>query len=99
MVNNMNYIIYPTKEAVVLPKRGYFTKGDSGTSILIISSFLAANFMGYEFKTKVKIEDMLGDYFGNNLVAWIKEFQRNNNLEVDGNIGPITLNKLKEYGM
>ena len=55
--------------------------------------------MGYEYKTKVKIDDMLGDYFGNNLVAWVKEFQRNNNLEVDGNIGPITLNKLKEYGM
>ena len=25
-------------------------------------------------------------------------FQRNNNLEADGNIGPITLGKLKEYG-
>ena len=99
MVNNMNYIIYPTNEKIKLPSRGYFTIGDKGTSIQIISSFLAANFMGYEYKTKVKIDDMLGDYFGNNLVAWVKEFQRNNNLEVDGNIGPITLNKLKEYGM
>ena len=95
----MNYIIYPTNEKIQFPKRGYFTKGDSGISIEIISSFLAANFMGYEFKTKVKIDDMLGSYFGNNLIAWVKEFQRNNNLEVDGNIGPITLNKLKEYGL
>lgn len=95
----MNYIIYPSKESVVLPKRGYFTKGDSGTSILIISSFLAANFMGYEYKTKVKIDDMLGDYFGNNLVAWVKLFQKNNGLEHDGNIGSITLNKMKEYGL
>ena len=42
---------------------------------------------------------MLGDYFGENLLSWIKEFQRNNNLEVDGNIGPITLKKLREYGL
>lgn len=95
----MEYIIYPTNEKIKLPSRGYFTKGDKGTSIQIISSFLAANFMGYEYKTKVKIDDMLGEYFGNNLIAWVKEFQRNNNLEVDGNIGPITLNKLREYGM
>lgn len=95
----MEYIIYPTNETIKLPSRGYFTKGDKGTSIQIISSFLAANFMGYEYKTKVKIDDMLGEYFGNNLIAWVKEFQRNNNLEVDGNIGPITLNKLREYGM
>lgn len=99
MVNNMNYIIYPTNEKIKFPTRGYFTKGDKGTSIQIISSFLAANFMGYEYKTKVKIDDMLGDYFGNNLVAWVKEFQRNNNLEQDGNIGPITFNKLREYGL
>ena len=95
----MEYIIYPTNEKINLPSRGYFTKGDKGTSIQIISSFLAANFMGYEYKTKVKIDDMLGEYFGNNLITWVKEFQRNNNLEVDGNIGPITLNKLREYGM
>ena len=95
----MNYIIYPTKESVVLPSRGYFTKGDKGNSIAIISSFLAANFMGYEAKTGVKIDDMLGEYLGNNLIVWIKLFQKNNDLEVDGNIGPKTLNKLKEYGL
>ena len=99
MVNNMNYIIYPSKEKITLPKRGYFTKGDSSKSIAIISSFLAANFMGYEIKTKVKIENMLGDCFGNNLLQWIKLFQKNNNLEVDGKIGPKTLNKMKEYGL
>lgn len=95
----MNYIIYPTKESVVLPSRGYFTKGDKGSSIAIISSFLAANFMCYEAKTGVKIDEMLGEYLGNNLIVWIKLFQKNNDLEVDGNIGPKTLNKLKEYGL
>ena len=99
MVNNMEYIIFPTNEKIVFPDRGYFKKGDSGNSIMIISSFLAFNFMGFEQKTKVKIDDMLGDYFGNNLEAWVKEFQRNNNLEADGCIGKITYNKLKEYGL
>lgn len=95
----MNYIIYPTNESIKFPSRGYFTKGDSGTSIEIISSFLAANFMGYEAKTGVKIDDMLGPYFGNNLIAWVKLFQKNNDLEVDGSIGPKTLAKLREYGL
>lgn len=99
MVNNMNYIIYPTNEKIKVPARGYFTKGDKGTSIQIISSFLASNFMGYEAKTNVKVEAMLGDYFGNNLLTWVKLFQKNNDLEQDGNIGSITLNKMKEYGL
>lgn len=95
----MNYIIYPTNEKIELPKRGYFTKGDKGNSIMIISSFLASNFMGYETKTNIKIESILGNYYGNNLITWVKLFQRNNKLVDDGNIGPITLNKMKEYGL
>lgn len=94
----MNYIIYPTNERVVFPERGYFKRGDSGTSILLISSFLALNFIGYEAKTGAKIEDMLGSVFGVNLEKWVKEFQRANKLEIDGCIGSITYNKMKEYG-
>lgn len=95
----MEYIITITNKKIYLPKRGYFKKGDSGIEISIISSFLAINFMGYEDKLNVKIDDMLGDYFGNNLEIWIKEFQRSNNLKVDGCIGAITLQKLREYGL
>lgn len=95
----MEYIIKPTQRKIVLPKRGYFTRGDSGEEISIISSFLAFNFLGYENKTKINIDNMLGDYFGNNLLVWIKEFQRNNGLTPDGNIGPKTLEKLREYGL
>ena len=95
----MEYIIYPTNEKITLPKKGYFSKGDSGNDILIISSFLATNFIGYEAKTNVKIDDMLGLYFGNNLETWVKLFQKNNDLEVDGCIGIITLSKLREYGL
>lgn len=95
----MEYIIYPTNAKINLPTRGYFKKGDKGSSIMIISSFLACNFMGYESITGAKIQDMLGDYFGENLKTWIVWFQKSNGLEADGNIGPITLNKLREYGM
>ena len=95
----MNYIITPTNEKVALPKKGYFTKGDEGIEIEIISSFLSLNFLAYEYKTKVKAEDILGKYFGKNLETWVKEFQRNNNLDPDGSIGRLTLNKLKEYGL
>lgn len=95
----MEYIIYPVNTKVTLPKRGYFTFGDRGKDIAIISTFLATNFMGYEYKTKIKIEDMLGEVYGKNLIEWVKQFQRNNNLEIDGNIGQITLSKLREYGL
>ena len=95
----MSYRIIPTKKKIELPKKGYYIKGDSGEDIEIISSFLACNFMGFESKLGVKIDDMLGDYFGNNLTKWVKEFQRCTGLEDDGGIGKITLAKLREYGM
>lgn len=95
----MEYLITIVNNKIELPKRGYFCKGDSGESIGVIASFLAINFIGYEELTKVKIEDMLGLYFGKYLEAWIKEFQKQNNLESDGCIGPITLSKLRECGL
>lgn len=95
----MSYILKPTKTKINLPKRGYFKRGDSGESISIIASFLAFNFLGYESKLKVKVDDMLGEVFGKNLESWIKLFQKNNGLKDDGCIGSITLNKLREYGL
>ena len=95
----MSYRIIPTKKKIELPKKGYYIKGDSGEDIEIISSFLACNFMGFESKLGVKIDDMLGDYFGENLTKWVKEFQRCTGLSDDGGIGKITLAKLREYGM
>ena len=95
----MEYKIIPTNKKITLPKRGYYTKGDSGEDIEIISSFLAYNFLGYEKKLNVKIDDMLGNYFGNNLTAWIKYFQKQNELETDGSVGVKTLAKLREYGL
>ena len=95
----MNYITYPTSKKISLPSRGYYTKGDKSEDIAIISSFLAYNFLGFEYKTKVKIDSILGDYFGNNLEVWIKQFQKCMGLLVDGNIGSKTFAKLREYGL
>ncbi len=66
------------------PPRGYFTKGDSGENVRKIDDF---------FVNKVK-----GDYFGDYSVAIVKEFQRQNGLEVDGCIGKVTLAKMVEQG-
>ena len=95
----MNYVVYPTTKKITLPARGYFTKGDKNDDIAIISSFLAYNFLGFEYKTKVKIESMLGNFYGNNLIVWVKQFQRSTGLLDDGNIGSKTLEKLREYGL
>ena len=73
-----------TYEQSFLPPKGYFTKGDSGKNVEKIDDW---------FASKVK-----GDYYGNYTTAVVKEFQRQNGLEQDGNIGPITLAKMEEQG-
>ena len=67
-----------------LPARGYFKKGDSGKNVEKICSFLS--------------EFVKGDYFGDYAVACTKVFQKQNGLESDGNIGPLTLAKMEEKG-
>lgn len=67
-----------------LPSRGYFKKGDSGKNVLKICDFLS--------------KFVEGDYFGDYAVACTKVFQKQNGLDPDGNIGPLTLKKMKEKG-
>lgn len=67
-----------------LGNRGYLKAGDSGANVEKICDYMA---------NKVK-----GNYFGPYLKSVITEFQKQNKIEVDGNIGPITLKKLKEDG-
>ena len=75
-----------------LGKRGYLKYGDSGENVGKIASFMYKTFPSYTKKAA------LGNYFGKNLLASIKEFQRRTGLEADGNIGPLTLKKLVKYG-
>lgn len=75
-----------------LGKRGYLKYGDSGENVGKIASFMYKTFPAYTKKTA------LGNFFGKNLLASIKEFQRRTGLESDGNIGPLTLRMLVRYG-
>lgn len=75
-----------------LPSRGYFKKGDNSPNIGKIASFMYKTFPVYTNKKA------LGNYYGNYIIASIKEFQRRTGLKSDGCIGPITLAKLVEYG-
>ena len=68
-----------------LPPRGYYQKGDSGENVEKIDDF---------YMTKVR-----GNYFGEYTYWCVKAFQHINHLEEDGNIGPITLGKMKEQGL
>lgn len=72
------------KEKSFLGEKGHLVEGDKGENVEKICEFMA---------NKVK-----GDYFGPYLKAVITEFQKQKGIEADGNIGPITLSKLKEDG-
>ena len=75
-----------------LGSKGYLALGDSGDNVSKIASFMRKTFPAY---TPSKA---LGNYYGKYIKASIMEFQKRTGLLADGNIGPITLAKLKEYG-
>ena len=78
-----NFIDYDSSTDF-LPPRGYFKKGDSGENVEKIDDF---------YSTQVS-----GPYFGDYTEACVKVFQKQNGLEQDGCIGPITLAKMREKG-
>lgn len=75
-----------------LGERGYFKLGDKHPNVGKIASFMRKTFPSYTKKAA------LGNLYGPNLIASIKEFQRRTNLTPDGCTGPKTLAKLVEYG-
>lgn len=75
-----------------LPARGYFKKGDTSQNVGKIASFMRKVFPAYTS------EKALGNYYGNYIIAAIKEFQRRTGLEPDGCTGPKTLAMLEKYG-
>lgn len=81
-----------------LPARGYFTIGDSGDNIKKINDFYYNVFPAYEKALKRNKKNLKGKLFGENTQAWTKEFQKNTGLKPDGNIGPLTLAKMVEFG-
>ena len=75
-----------------LPPKGYWCRYDKDERVAQLASFMRATFPAYTPSSA------LGPVYGDNLWRSIKEFQRRTGLEQDGNTGPITYNKLKEYG-
>lgn len=68
-----------------LPARGYFKSGDSGKNVEKINTFLA--------------NQTRGNFFGTFTKYAVKAFQVECGLETDGNIGPITLGRMKDKGL
>jgi len=70
-----------------LPARGYFTEGDDSANVGKIDDFYAGQ--------------VLGEWFGNYTKFITMGLQDKYNIAggIDGNIGPNTLNKMKELGL
>lgn len=75
-----------------LPQKGYWGRYDEDERVAALARFMRQTFPAY---TSAKA---LGPVYGDNLFKSIKEFQRRTGLYPDGNTGPLTYNKLKEYG-
>ena len=92
--NDLTFKDKPKEERTTsfLGSKGYLTLGDSGDNVNKIALFMKKNFPAYTSRKA------LGSYYGKYIKASITEFQKRTGLLADGNIGPITLAKLKEYG-
>ena len=75
-----------------LGSRGYIKLGDKGDNVDKISKFMYKTFPAYTPKSA------LGNYYGPNIQASIKKFQKRTRLESDGCVGPLTLKMLVKYG-
>ena len=81
-----------TKKDNFLPSRGYFQKGDTSKNVGKIATFMYENFPAYTSKKA------LGNFYGDNLIAAVKEFQKRVGLEPDGYFGKLTLAELEKLG-
>ena len=75
-----------------LPAKGYWCKYDNDERVAYLARFMRREFPAY---TSAKA---LGPIYGDYLSKSIAEFQKRTGLYPDGMTGPITYNKLKEYG-
>lgn len=91
-INNGSTVVPVPQTNLFLPARGYFKRGDNNSNVGKIASFMYKTFPSYTKRAA------LGNLYGPNLIASIKEFQRRTGLVSDGCTGPKTLSKLVEYG-
>ena len=91
-INNRSVVVPIPVKNTFLPPRGYFKRGDNNANVGKIASFMYKTFPSYTKRAA------LGNLYGPNLIASIKEFQRRTGLVADGCTGHKTLAKLVEYG-
>lgn len=70
----------------------YFVPGNTHENIGRVASFMRERFPAYTNK------QALGNYYGDNLLAAIKEFKKRTGLTVNNRIDEVTVNKLCEFG-
>lgn len=98
-----NYSEAPIEEGF-LPAKGYFCFGDKGDNVEKINDFYYRVFPGYAKKLKRDAKNVKGPLFGNNTVAWTKEFQRRCKADgiyddnIDGNFGKKTYKCAQHHG-
>lgn len=91
-INNRSVVAPVPVKNTFLPPRGYFKRGDNDVNVGKIASFMYKTFPRYTKRAA------LGNLYGPNLIASIKEFQRRTGLVDDGCTGEKTLAKLVKYG-
>ena len=81
-----------------LPTKGYWGRGDRDERIGRLCQFYYDVFPAYAHTLNRDKKNLLGNLFGDNCVAWTKEFQKRTKLNPDGYVGPLTYEELKKYG-
>ena len=89
----VNEILKGNNTTNYLGSKGYFTLGDNHKNIGKIAEFMYKTFPAYTKK------EALGNYYGKNLQASIKEFQRRTKIKASGNIDSTTVKELEKYGL
>lgn len=82
----------PPAPSGFLPAKGYWCRGDKDPRIAQEASFMRKTFPAYTPASA------LGPEYGPNLEKAVKEFQRRTGLKADGMTGPITYEKMRQYG-
>lgn len=82
----------PAETTSFFPARGYFKKGDRSENVGKIAAFMRRCFPSYTPAAA------LGNYYGDNIIKAVKEFQKRSGLKPDGYFGPLTLAALETHG-
>lgn len=77
-----------SKEFPKLPTRGYFKKGDKGTEVKKLQSFL-----NWSLDIKLSVDGIIG----NKTINAVKDFQKLVKITRDGKFGKTSLKKAKEF--